>query len=90
MEPTQTDVKEYKYFAGNEWRKAADGKVFDVHEPYTGKLFVRVAAGGAYCACVARARGVDIILAETFGENQTRFQIVYQVPKLPSGASTKG
>ena len=24
MESTQTDVKEYKYFAGNQWRKAVD------------------------------------------------------------------
>jgi hypothetical protein len=45
MEPTLTDVKEYKYFADGEWREAADGNVFDVHEPYTGKLFACVAAG---------------------------------------------
>src|SRR5580698_9641635 len=38
-------VKEYSYFAGNEWRKAADNQVFEVHEPYNGKLFARVAAG---------------------------------------------
>jgi len=37
-------VKEYSYFAGNEWRKAADNQVFEVHEPYNGKLFARVAA----------------------------------------------
>src|ERR1700686_3242298 len=45
MESTQTDVKEYSYFAGNQWRKAADNQVFEVHEPYSGKLFARVAAG---------------------------------------------
>jgi acyl-CoA reductase-like NAD-dependent aldehyde dehydrogenase len=39
------NVKEYSYFAGNQWRKAADNKVFEVHEPYSGKLFARVAAG---------------------------------------------
>jgi hypothetical protein len=33
MESQQTDVKEYSYFAGNQWRKAADDKVFEVHEP---------------------------------------------------------
>jgi acyl-CoA reductase-like NAD-dependent aldehyde dehydrogenase len=45
MNSTQVDVKEYSYFAGNQWRKAADNNVFEVHEPYSGKLFARVAAG---------------------------------------------
>src|ERR1700682_1814953 len=45
MQPTQMDVKEYSYFAGNQWRNAADNQVFEVHEPYSGKLFARVAAG---------------------------------------------
>src|ERR1700690_4464258 len=45
MQSTQRDVKEYSYFAGNQWRKAADNKVFEVHEPYSGKLFASVAAG---------------------------------------------
>src|SRR6202050_1678071 len=45
MQSTQMDVKEYGYFAGNQWRKAADNQVFEVHEPYSGKLFARVAAG---------------------------------------------
>ncbi len=45
MQSTQMDVKEYSYFAGNQWRKAADNQVFEVHEPYSGKLFARVAAG---------------------------------------------
>src|ERR1700693_2720679 len=45
MQSTQSDVKEYSYFAGNEWRNAADEHVFEVHEPYSGKLFARVAAG---------------------------------------------
>ena len=45
MQSTQMEVKQYKYFAGNEWRNAADEHVFEVHEPYSGKLFARVAAG---------------------------------------------
>src|SRR6202163_1280398 len=45
MQSTQMDVKEYSYFAGNQWRRAADNQVFEVHEPYSGKLFARVAAG---------------------------------------------
>ena len=45
MESTQIDVKEYSYFAGNQWRKTADNLVFEVHEPYSGNLIARVAAG---------------------------------------------
>src|SRR5258708_10146010 len=45
MQSTQKDVKEYSYFADNEWRKAADDQFFEVHEPYSGQLFARVAAG---------------------------------------------
>jgi acyl-CoA reductase-like NAD-dependent aldehyde dehydrogenase len=45
MQSTQIEVREYSYFAGNEWRKAVDKQVFEVHEPYSGKLFARVAAG---------------------------------------------
>jgi len=45
MQSTQIDVKEYGYFAGNQWRNAVDNQVFEVHEPYSGKLFARVAAG---------------------------------------------
>jgi acyl-CoA reductase-like NAD-dependent aldehyde dehydrogenase len=53
MEFQQTDVKEYSYFAGNQWRKAADNKVSEVHEPYTGELFARVAAGSRADARIA-------------------------------------
>jgi acyl-CoA reductase-like NAD-dependent aldehyde dehydrogenase len=45
MNSTQVEVKEYGYFVDNAWRKAADDKYFEVHEPYSGKLFGRVAAG---------------------------------------------
>ncbi len=38
-------MKDYRYFAGNQWRRAADDQFFEVHEPYSGELFARVAAG---------------------------------------------
>jgi acyl-CoA reductase-like NAD-dependent aldehyde dehydrogenase len=53
MASTQIEVKEYGYFAGNHWRKAGDNEVFEVHEPYSGKLFARVAAGARGDARVA-------------------------------------
>jgi acyl-CoA reductase-like NAD-dependent aldehyde dehydrogenase len=45
MPSTQEAVKEYRYFAGNQWRNAADNQLFEIHEPYSGKLFARAAAG---------------------------------------------
>jgi acyl-CoA reductase-like NAD-dependent aldehyde dehydrogenase len=53
MTATQIDVKDYSYFAGNQWRHATDNHFFEVHEPYSGKLFARVAAGSRADARVA-------------------------------------
>lgn len=39
-------VKEYRYFAGGEWRSAENNKLFDVFRPYDRGLYARVAAGG--------------------------------------------
>lgn len=39
-------VKEYRYFAGGEWRTAENHKLFDVYRPYDRSLYARVAAGG--------------------------------------------
>jgi acyl-CoA reductase-like NAD-dependent aldehyde dehydrogenase len=40
------DIKEYRYFAGGEWRTAENHKLFDVFRPYDRGLYARVAAGG--------------------------------------------
>src|SRR5258705_13835551 len=53
MTSTQIDVKDYSYFADNQWRNAKDNHFFEVHEPYSGKLFARVAAGSRADARVA-------------------------------------
>src|SRR6202158_3634404 len=53
MPSTQIDVKDYSYFAGNQWRHAQDHHLFEVHEPYSGKLYARVAAGSRADARVA-------------------------------------
>ena len=53
MTSTPIDVKDYSYFADNQWRRAKDNQLFEVHEPYSGKLFARVAAGSREDARVA-------------------------------------
>src|ERR1700758_1878713 len=53
MPTAQTDVREYNYFAGNQWRQSADNKLFEVHEPYSGKLCGRVASASRADARVA-------------------------------------
>jgi acyl-CoA reductase-like NAD-dependent aldehyde dehydrogenase len=39
-------IKEYRYFADGEWRKAESNKLFDVYRPYDRTLYARVADGG--------------------------------------------
>ena len=46
-------IKEYRYFAGGEWRDAKDRKLFDVYRPYDRALYARVAAGGRAEAKIA-------------------------------------
>jgi acyl-CoA reductase-like NAD-dependent aldehyde dehydrogenase len=53
MTSTQIEVKDYSYFADNQWRRAEDNQFFEVHEPYSGELFGRVAAGSRADARVA-------------------------------------
>ena len=40
MKSAQTDVKDYSYFVDNQWRKAKDNQLFEVHEPYIGELLL--------------------------------------------------
>jgi acyl-CoA reductase-like NAD-dependent aldehyde dehydrogenase len=40
------EVKKYQYYAGGVWRDAEDGRTFDDLEPYSGKVFAKIAAGG--------------------------------------------
>ena len=53
MTATQAGIKEHRYFADNQWRAAKDHATFEVHEPYSGKPFARVAAGSRADARVA-------------------------------------
>ena len=40
------EVKKYQYYAGGVWRDAENGRTFDHLEPYSGKVFAKVAAAG--------------------------------------------
>ena len=53
MSVPQVDVREYGYFADSQWRHAHSSQFFEVHEPYSGKPFARVAAGSRDDARVA-------------------------------------
>src|SRR5882672_1251665 len=41
-----SQIATYKYFAGGSWHEAAGAQYFDDHEPFTGQVLARVAAGG--------------------------------------------
>ena len=53
MSVSHVDVREYGYFADSQWRQANNSQFFEVHEPYSGQLFARVAAGSREDAGVA-------------------------------------
>jgi len=40
------EVKKYQYYAGGVWRDAEGGRTFDDLEPYSGKVYAKVAAAG--------------------------------------------
>src|SRR5260221_3036335 len=46
-------VRTYRYYAGGEWLPATSGRTFDVHQPFSGQLYAKVAAGGAEAARIA-------------------------------------
>src|ERR1700748_3266642 len=39
------EVKKYQYYAGGVWRDAEGGRTFDDLEPYSGKVYAKIAAG---------------------------------------------
>src|SRR5437667_2085528 len=59
MKSGRVDVKEYGFFAHNVWREAADNAVFEVHEPYSGRIFARVPAGSRADARIAVQAAAD-------------------------------
>src|ERR1700704_811331 len=56
-------MRTYKYYAGGEWRSATSGRTFDVHQPFGGQLYAKVAAGGAEDARIAVQSAADAFLA---------------------------
>ena len=40
-----TDQRQFRQFIGGEWVDAVSGETFDDHNPYTGDVFAKVAAG---------------------------------------------
>jgi acyl-CoA reductase-like NAD-dependent aldehyde dehydrogenase len=56
---SNNEVRTYKYYAAGEWHPATSGKTFDVHEPFGGQLYAKVAAGGAEDARIAVQAAAD-------------------------------
>src|SRR5712692_3726618 len=53
------EVRTYTYYADGEWRPARSGRTFDVHQPFNGQLYAKVAAGGAEDARIAVQAAAD-------------------------------
>ena len=54
-----TDTPTYQWYAGGQWRDAADSRLFDDFEPYTGHLYARVPDCGPEETKVAIAAASD-------------------------------
>jgi acyl-CoA reductase-like NAD-dependent aldehyde dehydrogenase len=80
------EVRTYKYYSGGEWRAATSGRVFYVHEPFSGQLYARVAAGGRDDARIAVQAAVHAFPAwsqTTPPERATLFLTAREIVKRP-------
>jgi len=46
MKNIREGIPVYKHYINNQWRDAESSRLFDVHEPCSGRVFARVPAGG--------------------------------------------
>src|SRR5260221_5105157 len=56
---SRNEVRTYKGWAGGEGRPATSGRTFDVHQPFNGELYAKVAAAGAADARIAVQAAAD-------------------------------
>ena len=80
IRPQMNEVRTYKYYAGGEWRPATSGKTFDVHQPYGGQLYAKVAAGGAADARIA----VQAAAIKAMRKAATAHSVLGSQPALPA------
>jgi len=69
-------IKEYRYFAGGEWRRAESNKLFDVYRPYHRIVSARAASGklpGASIAVDAAAKAFAAWSQSTFAVRKRLF-----------------
>jgi len=77
-------IKEYQYFAGGEWCRAENHKLFDVYRPYDRSLYARVAASGrpeAKLAVAAAARAFPAWARTTPAERARLFFKAVEIVK---------
>ncbi|QGZ93730.1 aldehyde dehydrogenase family protein [Terricaulis silvestris] len=84
MPSAADETKEYRYFAGGEWRTAESGELFEVYRPFDRSVFARVAAGGreeAKIAVAAAAKAFPAWSATTPGERARLFFKAVEIVK---------
>jgi acyl-CoA reductase-like NAD-dependent aldehyde dehydrogenase len=57
------EVKKYQYYAGGIWRDAEGGRTFDDMEPYSGKVYAKVAAASRKDMNIAITAAAEAFLA---------------------------
>src|ERR1700748_281587 len=76
------EVKKYQYYAGGVWRDAEGGRTFDDLEPYSGKVFAKVAAAGKSDMKIALKAAADAFPAWAATTPAQRAELLFKAAAI--------
>jgi len=76
------EVKKYQYYAGGVWRDAENGRTFDDLEPYSGKVFAKVAAGSGKDMKIALAAAAEAFPAWAATTPAQRAELLFKAAAI--------
>ena len=76
------EVKKYQYYAGGVWRDAEGDRTFDDFEPYSGKVFAKVAAAGKNDMRIALKAAVDAFPAWAATTPAQRAELLFKAAAI--------
>src|SRR3954464_3280598 len=75
-------MKTYQYYAGGVWRDAENGRTFDDLEPYSGKIFAKVAAGSRKDMNIALTAASEAFPAWTATTPAQRAELLFKAAAI--------
>lgn len=76
------EIKKYQYYAGGVWRDAVDGRTFDDLEPYSGKVYAKIAAGGRKDMAIALKAAADAFPAWAATTPSQRAELLFKAAAI--------